>query len=115
MRIEPLMKSLSIPAVLSLLPLFSVVGSTQAKPQLDQQLHTSQPVISEVNEAKSPAPETPAAIAAEAQPTKIEQPTQAEQPATQVEQPEIPSTVPLYDPTDPRHSINDNCPACGMG
>jgi hypothetical protein len=107
------MKSLSIPAVLSLLPLLSVVGSTQAKPSLDQQLHESQPEIAEVNEAP-PAPETPAAIAAP--PKKAEQPmTQAEQPTTQAEQPKSLPTAPLYNPEDPRYGIHDNCPACGMG
>lgn len=109
------MKSLSIPAILSLLPLLSFVGRTQAKPQLNEPLpHVQSPIAEVTKEDPAVAPD------ASNSPTEIEvisetQPQSTEQPKSQSETLDTPLTVPLYDLTDPRHSLHGNCPACGMG
>ncbi|PZD74899.1 hypothetical protein C1752_00661 [Acaryochloris thomasi RCC1774] len=106
------MKSLSLPALLSLLPLLSFVGSTQAKPRLSEPPQNHQPPAAKVTERHSQAPITSEEI--EAITAKVES-TRAEQPTPQVEQPKVPLTTPLYQLEDPRHSFDGNCPACGMG
>lgn len=109
------MKSLSIPALLTLVPLLSCVGRTQAEPQLNEPLPQVQSPIAEVSAEVSE-------IESEASnsPTEIElisesQSQSAEQQTSYAETLDAPLTVPLYDLPDPRHSFHDNCPGCGMG